>query len=292
MNTFLRRRFLVHVASGALALVWWSRQATAKPAAFSVLLAQDYKPGTDPRGYLVSEKLDGVRAFWDGKQLRFRSGRTLHAPAWFIAKLPTKPLDGELWLGRGQFDRLSGTVRKTEPVDTEWQQVKYMVFELPEGRAAAASTFAERVKKLRDVVQAAKWPQLQAVDQFQVADAVALQAKLTEVVNAGGEGLVLHRADAPYSTGRSPALLKLKPQLDAEAAVVGHVPGNGKFEGMLGALDVKTPEGVRFRIGTGLSDEQRRNPPPVGSTITYTYRDKTPQGVPRFASFQRVFESN
>jgi DNA ligase 1 len=292
MNTFTRRRFVAHVALGALVLPGWRHPAAAKPAAFNVVLAQDYKPGTDPRGYLVSEKLDGVRAFWDGKLLRFRSGRTIAAPAWFLAKLPPKPLDGELWLARGQFDVLSGSVRKATPVDSEWQQLKYMVFELPEGRAAAASTFAERARKLRDVVQAAKWPQLQAVDQFLVADTAALQAKLTEVVNAGGEGLVLHRADAHYTTGRSPALLKLKPQLDAEATVVGHVPGNGKFEGMLGALDVKTPEGVRFRIGTGLTDNQRRSPPPVGSTVTYTYRDKTPQGVPRFASFQRVFESN
>ena len=292
MNTFRRRRLLVGAAAGALSIAWWGRLATAKPAAFSVVLAQDYKPGTDPRGYLVSEKLDGVRAFWDGKTLRFRSGRTIAAPAWFIAKLPAKPLDGELWLARGQFDVLSGMVRKNSPVDSEWQQLKYMVFELPEGRAAAASTFAERTKKLREIVATTKWPQLQAVEQFEVADVAALQAKLTEVVSAGGEGLVLHRADAHYTTGRTPALLKLKPQLDAEAAVVGHVPGNGKYQGMLGALDVKTPEGVRFRIGTGMSDEQRRNPPPVGSTVTYTYRDKTPQGVPRFASFQRVFETN
>jgi DNA ligase 1 len=275
-----------------LSIPTWSPLALAKPPAFSVLLAQDCPPGTDPSAYLVSEKLDGVRAFWDGKQLRFRSGRTIAAPAWFIAKLPARSLDGELWLARGQFDVLSGMVRKAAPVDDEWRQVKYMVFELPEGRAAAASTFTDRARKLNEVVQTARWPQLQAVEQFRLADSKALQLKLTEVVNAGGEGLVLHKADAHYVTGRSAALLKLKPQLDAEATVVGHVPGNGKFEGMLGALEVKTPEGIRFRLGTGLSDEQRRSPPPVGSTVTYTYRDKTPQGVPRFASFQRVFESN
>ena len=292
MHFFLRRRFLAQFASGVLSIPFWNPLALAKPPTFSVLLAQDCPPGTDPSAYLVSEKLDGVRAFWDGKQLRFRSGRTIAAPAWFIAKLPARPLDGELWLARGQFDVLSGMVRKAAPLDDEWRQVKYMVFELPEGRAATASTFADRARKLNEVVLTARWPQLQAVEQFRLADSKALQLKLTEVVNAGGEGLVLHKADAHYVTGRSAALLKLKPQLDAEATVVGHVPGNGKFEGMLGALDVKTPEGIRFRLGTGLSDEQRRSPPPVGSTVTYTYRDKTPQGVPRFASFQRVFESN
>ena len=246
MTTFPRRRFLGQATAALLAAAGWAPLARAKPAAFSVVLAHDYKPGTDPRGYLVSEKLDGVRAFWDGKTLRFRSGRTIAAPAWFIAKLPGKPLDGELWLARGQFDALSGIVRKTTPVDTEWQQVKYMVFELPEGRAAAATTFVERAKKLREVVATTKWPQLQAIDQFEVADSAALQAKLTEVVGAGGEGLVLHRADAHYTTGRSPALLKLKPQLDAEAAVVGHVPGNGKYEGMLGALEREDARGRSF----------------------------------------------
>jgi DNA ligase 1 len=247
------------------------------------LLAQDYKPGIDPSLYLVSEKLDGVRALWDGKSLRFRSGQSISAPAWFTAKLSATPLDGELWLARGKFDELSGIVRKQQAVDAEWQRVQYMVFELPAGDGA----FAQRSQKLQALVKQTNWPQLQWIEQFKIADEKALQAKLKQITAQGGEGLMLHLASAPVTQGRSSVLLKLKPVSDAEGIVMAHVPGKGKFAGMLGALQIKTEDGQTVKIGTGFSDEQRRNPPAIGSTITYTYRDKTPSGKPRFASFLR-----
>lgn len=251
-----------------------------------VLLAMDYTKGVDVGQYWVSEKFDGVRALWDGTALRFRSGRTIAAPAWFTGKLPTTPLDGELWLARGRFDALSGAVRKAQPVDAEWQQVKYMVFELPQG----SGTFAQRAAQLQSVVQAAAWPALQAVEQFSVANPTALEAKLKSITAAGGEGLMLHLASAPVAAGRSKVLLKLKAVQDAEATVVGHVAGKGKYAGMLGALEVKTANGQRFKLGTGLSDTDRQNPPTIGSLVTYTYRDITPSGKPRFASFLRAHE--
>ncbi len=249
-----------------------------------VLLAQDYKPGIDVSQYLISEKLDGVRALWDGKSLRFRSGQSISAPAWFTAKLPATPLDGELWLARGKFDELSGIVRKLQAIDEEWRQVKFMVFELPAGN----STFEKRSKELQALVKQANWPQLQWVEQFKLPDEKALQAKLKQITATGGEGLMLHRTDAPVTTGRSPVLLKLKPVSDAEGTVIAHIPGKGKYLGMLGALQIKTEDGHTVKIGTGLTDEQRKNPPPIGSTITYSYRDTTPSGKPRFAAFLRV----
>jgi DNA ligase 1 len=258
---------------------------TPSAAVPSMLLANVYSSHIDPTQYLVSEKYDGVRALWDGKALRFRSGRLVPAPAWFIAKLPTQALDGELWLARGQFDALSGIVRKDVPVDEEWKRVQYMVFELPD----APGTFAERARAIRDVVDRAAWPQLHAVEQSPVTDRKALQRRLADTVARGGEGLMLHLASAPYVTGRSDVLVKLKPYQDTEATVVGHRPGKGKHEGRMGALQVQTPEGRRFYIGTGFNDEQRRNPPPVGSSITYRYRDLTATGLPRFASFLRVY---
>jgi DNA ligase 1 len=254
-----------------------------------VLLAHDAPAGLDPAGYWVSEKYDGVRALWDGKTLRFRSGRTVSAPPWFIAKLPATPLDGELWMGRGTFDVLSGAVRRTQPLDAEWQKLKYMVFELPKAEGTS-TTFTQRIWQMQAIVKTAGWAQLQAVEQTEVANHAALQARLKAVIAAGGEGLVLHRASAPVTSGRSDVLLKLKAVQDAEAEVVGHVPGKGKFEGMLGALEVLTTSGQRFKLGTGLSDAQRHNPPAIGSTVTYTYRDVTPSGKPRFASFLRVHE--
>jgi DNA ligase-1 len=123
-----------------------------------------------------------------------------------------------------------------------------------------------------------------------VIDRPSLQAHLAAVLKAGGEGLMLHRADAPYESGRSDTLLKLKPWLDAEAIVVGHRPGKGKYAGQLGALRVQLPDGRLFSLGTGFTDAQRRAPPPIGATVTYRYRELTASGLPRFASFVRLRE--
>ena len=247
-------------------------------------LARTAPPGLDPTGFLVSEKLDGVRALWDGRTLRLRSGHPVAAPAWFTAGWPRHALDGELWLARGQFDRLSGTVRQLEPGADAWRQLRYHLFDLP-GEGGA---FAQRATRLRALVREASLAQLVAVPQFRVATARALQQRLDEVLRIGGEGLMLHRADALWQSGRSGALLKLKPLHDAEAVVIGHQPGRGKHAGRLGALRVRTPDGVEFDLGTGFSDAEREAPPPLGSAVTYTFRGLTERGVPRFASFLRV----
>lgn len=278
------RQFAIHLLAGmllAIAPIIANANQTAP-----ILLANVLGENVDPAAYLVSEKFDGVRAIWDGKTLRFRSGRTVSAPDWFIAKLPPEKLDGELWAGRGTFERLSGYVRKTLPLDDDWRQIKYMVFELPDN----VGTFVDRAKRIQEIVAEAKWPQLIAVEQLRIADRAALKRKLDEVVNGGGEGLMLHLANAPYVTGRSDVLLKLKPLLDTEAKIVEHIAGKGKYAGNMGALRVEMPNGKRFNIGTGFSDAVRKNPPPVGTVITYTYRGLTSKGTPRFASYLRVRE--
>ena len=286
LNTGLCRLILWVAIVMLLSPMAISGSVLAKEAALPILLANVLGPQIDPTQYLVSEKYDGVRAIWDGKVLRFRSGRTVNAPDWFIAKLPPQKLDGELWLGREKFEQLSGIVRKTEPVDDEWRQLKYMIFELPD----APGTFAERAQRIREIVESAQWPQLVAVAQTRVTDRATLQRQFDEIVRHGAEGLMLHRADALYVTGRSDVLLKLKPLLDTEATVVQHLPGKGKYVGMMGALRVETPDKKRFVIGTGFSDAVRRNPPAVGTMITYTYRGLTNSGLPRFASYLRVRE--
>lgn len=258
--------------------------ALAGPAP-ALLLANPDGPHIDPRDYLVSEKYDGVRAFWDGRRLCSRSGRTLAAPAGFLTRLPANtPLDGELWLGRGRFDVLSGLVRGERPDPDAWHAVRYMVFELPD----APGPFHERAERLESLAAALGWPSLQAAPQRRVADRPALQRLLDLIVREGAEGLMLHRADAPYTTGRSDVLVKVKPHADAEAVVVGHQPGRGRFEGMLGALEVERPDGRRFLLGSGLSDAQRRDAPPLGAIVSYRYRGHTPTGLPRFATFLRM----
>lgn len=253
-------------------------------AALPLLLAQETGGDIDPAGWLVSEKYDGVRALWDGQRLRFRSGAVVAAPDWFLARLPKTPIDGELWLGRGRFDALSGLVRRASPDDEGWRELRYMMFELP----GAPGRFADRAAELERIAAAVRWPQLQAAPQSVVGNRRALGDRLEAIVRAGGEGLMLHRADAPYLTGRSRVLLKLKPQQDADAIVVAHLPGQGRHAGRLGALRVRLDDGTEFRLGTGFSDAQRGDPPPPGSTITFTYHGLTPQGVPRFASFLRM----
>ena len=271
-----RRQLLLVVGAGLL--VPPAHAATAPP---DLLLARLAPPDIDPAPYLVSEKFDGVRAFWDGQRLCFRSGRELSAPRWFTAALPAQALDGELWLGRGRFDALSATVRRIESVDAEWRALSYLVFEAP----GQAGDFAARHAQLQRCVALARHPQLQVVEQQRLPDRAALQTRYRQVLAAGGEGLMLHRAAAPYVSGRSELLLKLTPLLDTEARVVGHVAGQGRHAGRLGALELETPQGLRFKLGTGLSDAQRNDPPPIGSTVSYRYRELTPSGRPRFASF-------
>jgi DNA ligase-1 len=259
-------------------------EARAPGAAAGLALAVEAPPDIEPAGHLVSEKFDGVRALWTGSVLLFRSGLPVAAPAWFTAALPQgTALDGELWLGRGRFEALSGTVRRAQPDDAAWQALRFMVFDMPQ----AAGGFAARSDALARLVRRLGHPALQAVEQLRLPSRAALQQHLAAVLAEGGEGLVLQRADAPYTPGRSGAVLKLKPLHDAEAVVVGHVPGRGKHAGRLGALRVRTAGGVEFLIGTGFSDAQRASPPPAGSVVTFTHRGVTAGGVPRFASFLR-----
>ena len=282
-QTLLARRALCAAALGGLI----GRQpAHAAPSgtAPALLLAREWPAEAHPAGHLVSEKLDGVRALWDGRSLRFRGGGTVAAPRWFTDRLPPQPLDGELWLGRGQFEATSGLVRRLAASDADWQGLHYMVFDMP----WAEGGFARRHALLQALLRQQADPVLQAVPQATVPDRAALLRRLDAVVQAGGEGLVLRHAEAPYAAGRSAAMLKLKPLQDAEAVVLAHLPGRGRHAGRLGALQVRSDNGQVFQIGTGFSDAERAAPPAPGQRITFAYRGLTEAGVPRFASYVRV----
>lgn len=272
------------------ALLGWlgaSLLPTARAAADlpAPMLAREAPVDLDPSGWLVSEKFDGVRARWDGRALWFRSGRPISAPPWFMAALPAgTALEGELWLGRGRFERLAASVRRREPVDAEWRGIHLMAFDMP----ARPEPFAERYRRLLALPRSSRDAVLKIVPQERVQDSGSLQRRLSDVTGQGGEGLMLHRADALYEPGRSGTLLKLKSVNDAEARVLGPVAGQGRLSGQMGALRVQTPEGIKFVLGTGFSDAERRQPPQPGSWVTYSYRGRTAQGVPRFASFMRV----
>lgn len=237
----------------------------------------------DVRDYWVSEKLDGVRARWNGSHLVSRGGYRFAAPSWFTEKFPSTPLDGELWIGRGQYEKVSAVVRKMTPHDG-WKQVRLMVFDLPQHKGG----FARRLRSMRQLMEQSGSPYLAMIRQYRVTDNGKLMHRLQSVIDNGGEGLMLHRATALYRNGRSGDLLKLKQFSDAEATVIGYRPGKGRFAGMTGSLKVRSDDGIVFYVGSGLSLEQRADPPPISSRITYRYQGLTKNGVPRFAVFLRV----
>jgi DNA ligase-1 len=241
----------------------------------ALMLANVYRPGVDLSAYWLSEKYDGVRGYWDGQRLLTRGGEPVHAPSWFTAGWPAEPMDGELWAGRGRFEEAVSTVRQQVPDDAAWQRMRFMVFDLP----SHPGVFSERIRSYTRHVEQLNQPWVQAVTQERIGSHASLLKRLDQMVRAGGEGLMLHRGDALYRALRNE---------DAEARVMAHVPGQGKYTGMLGALLVETANGQRFRIGSGFNDVQRHEPPPVGAWITYRYRGLHDSGLPRFATFLRV----
>ncbi|MCL1477684.1 MULTISPECIES: DNA ligase [unclassified Marinobacter] len=249
-----------------------------------VPLANVYQQGAPLADYWVSEKLDGVRAYWDGERLWSRRGNPFQAPDWFVSDFPPQPLDGELWLGRGHFAQLSGIVRTVRPVDADWRSVRFMVFDLP----LIDQTFDQRLPRLRELVSQAGSPYLALVEQQRPGSHQQLMARRDKMIAVGGEGLMLRRGASLYKAGRSDDLLKVKRFDDAEAIVVGILPGKGKYQGMMGALRVRLAGKREFRIGSGFSDAERAEPPPLGSVITFKHFGHTATGLPRFASFMRV----
>jgi DNA ligase 1 len=275
-----RRTWLLALA-GMLTMPF-ALAAGAKAPALS--LANVYQPGIDLGAYWVSEKLDGVRGYWDGKQLLTRGGTVIQTPTWFTQGWPGEPMDGELWAGRGTFEITVSIVRQQVPDDNDWRKIRFMVFDLP----VHPGTFDERWVSYQRLVRSMAKPWVRAVPQARVQSHGALLAQLDLVVKGGGEGLMLHRGDALYRATRSNDLLKVKRHNDAEAQVIGHRPGRGKYAGRLGALWVQSPDGRRFRLGSGFTDAQRLAPPAIGSWVTYRYRGWHDSGLPRFATFLRV----
>ncbi|AFJ03141.1 DNA ligase [Methylophaga frappieri] len=251
-------------------------------------LASVYQPETAApvSAYLISEKYDGVRAIWTGTQLLTRNGNVINAPDWFTDPLPDVWLDGELWTTHQDFARLSGIVRTQIPDDAEWQQVSYRVFDMPD----STLPFELRYQHYTQLITQLNSAHIKPVQQVRVQSQAALQSLLKDKLATGAEGLMLHLATAKHRGGRTRAVLKLKPYEDAEAVVIGHLPGKGKYINQLGALRVKNEQGQIFAIGSGLSDQDRASPPPIGTIITYRYQGYTKTGLPRFARFIRIRE--
>ena len=258
--------------------------SAASQAVPALLLAKVYKQNNQLDDYWVSEKLDGVRAYWNGKNLISRQGNIIQAPDWFIEVLPNIKLDGELWISRAQFEVLSGRVRKKSPIDNEWREIKYMIFDLPKSK----ENFTQRIKQLKNIISNINVEHIQLIKQFKVSSHQVLMKKLDELVKLKAEGLMLHRGVSFYKSGRHDDLVKLKRYFDAEAIVIKHIEGKGKFKGLLGSILVETKNKIRFKIGSGFSLKERKSPPKIGTEITYKYFGLTRKGTPRFASYLRI----
>jgi DNA ligase-1 len=246
-------------------------------------LARLYHSDIVIQDYWISEKLDGIRGRWDGSKLITRNGNIINAPTWFVKNFPQQTMDGELWLARNSFSKTASIILRKTPTK-DWQNIKFMLFDLPEHKG----TFSQRLSELQRLVNTVTNPYLQIIPQFKLANKDELMRKLDELVEQGAEGLMLNHDDAYYQDGRSASLLKLKKHQDAEARVIGHIPGKGKYKKMLGSLLVELDNGLQFKIGTGFSNSQRLEPPQIDRVITFKYYGLTARGIPRFASFLRI----
>ena len=226
----------------------------------------------------MSEKLDGMRAYWDGKHLISRGGKIIHAPKYFTKEYPSFAIDGELWSKRGDFEHIMSVVRDKEPSEG-WRDIKHYIFEVPN----AEGNLTQRLSK----VEPYEGKYIEIIPQIKVKSKEHLENFLHHIESLGGEGVVVRDPTAPYIAKRTSKALKVKSFLDAECEVVEHIEGRGKYKGLLGSLRCKLPDGTLFKIGSGLSDKERKNPPKVGAIVTFKYKEFTKYGKPRFPVFMR-----
>ena len=257
-----------------------------------LLLLKTYEPSMNVVGWLMSEKLDGVRAYWDGRKLVSRNGQVFSAPKWFTKGFPKFELDGELWLGRTQFEKTVSIVRKAKPHEG-WKRVSYQIFEVPNQQG----DFLKRLGVLESHLSSTSAPYLHIIRQDRISSSKEVQNFLKKIIEQGGEGIVLREPNVKYHAGRSNQALKVKLKQDSECTVQGYTQGKGKYLGLVGALICHLQDGTFtglsaqeriIKIGSGLNDSQRNNPPEVGTIVTFQYMGLTKKGLPRFPVFLRV----
>ena len=266
-----------------LLLCCWLSLPAVHTLAAELMLPQVYSEQVDVSGWLISEKLDGVRGYWDGKQLLSKSGNLFFPPAAFIQGLPPFPVEGELWGGRGTFEKTVSIVKQQQPHDG-WLQLRFAIFDVPQ----APGGFTARLARVNDWFSAHPPAYAFVLPQLRVLDQAHLQHELQRIEALAGEGLIVRSPDALYAAGRSAEILKVKNYQDAEAKVVAHLPGQGRNEGRLGSLLVRLADGTQFKLGSGFSDAVRESPPSIGAVVTFKFYGRYPSGIPKFPSFVRI----
>lgn len=272
---------------------------TAKKDKFELLKLSEYK-GQNVSGWLASEKLDGVRPYWDGRNLLSRNGKILAVPEGWSTYFPPFAIDGELYTARGEFEKIQSIVMDKTPNEVAWSEIKFYVFDVPEASGGLLERLGELEKFILQNPQVGQ--NLKIIKQVKVKDNAEFEAFAEAVIAKGGEGAVMREPNAPYERKRSKNALKYKKFKDAECEVTEVNAGTGKYAGLMGSVTCKSlgaagsnpdeqiPRGVKFKVGSGFSDEERANPPKIGFIITYKYQNLTAKGLPRFLIFLRVRE--
>ena len=248
----------------------------------NLLLLKSYKNDINTSNWLISEKLDGVRAYWNGSNLVSRTGKAFAVPNWFVKDFPPFEIDGELWTKRGDFEKVISIVNRQSPHEG-WREISYQIFEVPNQDGA----LLERLNVLEKWLMKNPNEFIKVLPQTPCRGSAHLKEVLDEVEKKGAEGLVVRDPNALYVGKRSSSSLKVKSFQDDECVVKGYTKGHGKFEGLVGALVCDWQDRV-LKIGSGLSDEDRRNPPALDSNITFKYNGLTKYGNPKFSVYLRV----
>lgn len=244
--------------------------------------ARAYTGKEDIKGWVMSEKLDGIRGYWDGSRLLTRKGLPLHPPPWFIENFPAFELDGELWSKQGDFEFIQSVVLDAEP-GPGWKKINYHIFEVPNQKG----TFLLRLDRAKEWFKSNPAHHVRVIPQILIQDISDLDRFFLEVESKGGEGVIVKNPNIPYHTGRSTHVLKVKKARDMEGLVIGINKGKGKYENAMGSLTLKLENGIIFKLGSGFTDLVRNNPPAVGTTVTFKYHGFSKNGIPKFASFLR-----
>ena len=259
--------------------------ALGKPVSspHDVLLAETWDEGVDPKGYYMSEKLDGVRCLWTGNRIYSRNGNQFYCPEWFTKGWPNASLDGELWIARNTFQQCIRVIKKKQPEENEWKKITYLVFDAP----SLNLPFIDRYKIMEQEIKKINNPHIKLVENRLCLSKKDMETELEKILGLSGEGVMLRDPQSYYERKRSHALLKVKKMLDDEALVIGYIR---RPQGDIKAMQVQLANGKQFKLGGGLTDQERRNPPKIGIKVTFKYQNLSEDGIPRFPIYLRPYD--
>jgi DNA ligase-1 len=243
-----------------------------------LLLLKTYKD-QNTTNWVMSEKLDGIRAYWDGNQLLTRNGKKIYAPKWFIKDYPNFEIDGELWTKRGDFENISSIVRDKIP-SRNWSQIKHYIFEVPNAKGGLFQRL-EKAKTYQNTY-------IKILPQIIILNIEHQKNYLKEVESKNGEGIVVRDPNVLYTNKRTSKALKVKNFKDTECTIIGYTNGKGKYNGKIGAIICQLSNQITFKIGSGMDDDFRNDPPKKGTIITFKYQNITKYGKPRFPVYLRI----